>query len=175
MYVRKAHWLQCSESIRSRQQTGGRATSQEADAVVQMQGDSGCDTSLDSHYLQERSRHLSATVRGPPPLVAALWFSFGELPSVILLRSVVPDTLPSSGQAGPIRWVLPGFLTLGSGSWCCPSPSNASSTTSPSAELLTPYRQRKPLPPWSPKAPSSVHHSHLSVLLPFRSHQLGCS
>ena len=66
MYVRKTHWRQCSESVRSRQQTGGRATSQEADAVVQMQGDSGCDISLDSHYLQDRSRHLSATLRSSP-------------------------------------------------------------------------------------------------------------
>lgn len=123
-----------------------------------------------------RGRDTSVRPSGAPLLlVAALWFCFGELPSINLLRSVVPDTLPSSGQAGPIRWVLPGFLTLGSGSWCCHSPSNASSTTSPSAELLTPYRQRKPLPPWSPKGPSSVHHSHLSVLLPFHFHQLGCS
>ena len=86
-------------------------------------------------------RDTSVRPSGAPLLlVAALWFCFGELPSIILLRNVVPDTLPSSGQAGPIRWVLPGFLTLGSGSWCCHSPSNASSTTSPSAELLLPFQ-----------------------------------
>ena len=107
MYLRKTHWLQRSESIRSRQggwSGGGHHGSDTRDGSH--------DVSLGARHLQGGSRRLSVPPGAPLPLGAALVFCSGELPSIILLGSVVPLML---GQAGPIGLAPPGLGALGGG------------------------------------------------------------
>lgn len=93
----------------------GRAAGQEVGTTVQTQGDGSHDVSLGARHLQGGSRRLSVPPGAPLPLGAALEFCSGEVPSIILLGSVVPLML---GQAGPIRLVPPGLGALGGGGWC---------------------------------------------------------